>query len=366
MDFDFAYCPVIKGKMNDIKAMSYVVGPVAALIKPLYELPPFLPTQTPEQVLARFATRLSKLNGSRHCYVDFPLLKPGAKTSSGEPALDAAFSQLNLLGVQFEPVYGFDRDESLWPLLVRQATRSGGMLLRLELDDVDFPEDTIEKVIDLQRYGLDLRTLDVMIDCRYIPSEVEARSVAAEVGDFIEKLATTTTTRKTLVAGSSAPKTVTAIEKNSTADVTRNELTLWATLATERLPVEPIYADYGVIHPDFSDLTASTHINGKIRYTEGTKFHIFRGHSLRLDDKFEQYRKLAAAVMGSRHYLGNTYSHGDRYIHDCATGHAGTGNPGTWVLVDQNHHVSYALNQLQKLRTLVARGYPAEAVLERA
>lgn len=366
MDFDFAYCPIIKGKMNDIKAMSLLASSTAGAIRPLYELPPFLPTQTPEQVLSRFATRLSKLSGSRACYVDFPLLKPGAKTSSGEAALDVAFAQLTALGIPFDPVFGFDRDDSLWPLVVKQAKSTGGLLLRLEPDDVEFAEDTIEKITDLRSRGLDLRMVDVMIDCRFLSSEGAARDVAAEVADFIDKLAATTTMRKFLVAGSSAPKTVTEIEKDSTGDVARSELTLWATLATERLPVEPIYSDYGVIHPDFSDLTASTHINGKIRYTEGKKIHIFRGHSLRLGDKFEQYRKLAAAVASSRHYQGNSFSYGDRYIYDCATGHAGTGNPGTWVLVDQNHHVSYTDHQLRKLRTMIARGYPAEAVLEQA
>lgn len=366
MDFNFTYCPILKGKMNDIKAMSLVGDHLAAAIKPLYELPPFKPTDNPDQVLARFANRLAKNAGIRPCYVDFPLLKPGARTSDGSPALQTAYGQLNAVKVQFDPVYGFDRDESLWPLVIHQALHSGGMLLRLDMDDVEFAEETIDRIIDLRAQGLDSRMIDVMVDCRYLGTNAASVTKATEVADFVGRLAAAVKTRKTIVAGSSAPKTVTNISKDSSAEITRNELALWAILATGDLPVEIIYGDYGVIHPDFSDLVASPHINGKIRYTAGSSFHIFRGHSLRIEDKYDQYRTLSSAVVDSPIYQGNTYSHGDRHIYDCATGQVGTGNPGTWVLVDQNHHVSYAAQQIRKLSTLVGRGLPAEAVLESA
>lgn len=366
MDIDFVYCPVIKGKINDIKAMAFVAPALAENVKPLFELPPFKPTDNREEVLSRFAMRLAKLYSGRPCYVDFPLLKPGANTSGGELALDVGLGQLNAMHILFEPVYGFDRDEALWDVVIRQAIRSGGMLLRLDPDDLEFPEETVERILDLRRFGLDLRMLDVMIDRRYVASRVAAISGVGEIAEFIENLATATTVRNVIVAASSAPKTVAEIDKDGYGEVSRNELTLWATLATERLPIRPVFGDYGVIHPDFSDLTMSTHINGKIRYTQGATFHIHRGHSLRLGDKYDQYRRLSAAVINSRHYQGNTFSYGDRYIFDCATGHAGTGNPGTWVLVDQNHHISYAVDQQQRLNVLVSSGMPLEEVLDRA
>lgn len=366
MDTDFSYCPIIKGKMNDIKAMSFVAPQLASTMKPLYELPPFKPTESPEVVLSRFVSRMSKLAAKRPCYVDFPLLKPGTMTSQGETALQVAYGQLNAMRIPFEPVYGFDRDLALWPLVVRQAERSGGMLLRLDPDDLEFPEETIEKIGDLKSHGVDLRMLDVMIDQRFLSNQQKTMTAAGEIADFIESLAKSFRFRKVLIAGSCAPKTVTEIQKDGYGAIERHELKLWAILATERLPIMPIYSDYGVVHPDFSDLTLATHINGKIRYTQGTSLHIHRGHSLRIGDKYGQYRRLSAEVAGSRHYQGNNFSYGDRYVYDCATGHAGTGNPGTWVLVDQNHHFTYAANQLQKLRTLADRGLAADALLERA
>lgn len=366
MQIDFSYCPIIKGKANDVKAMAYVAPAQAASVKPLYELPPFKPTDKPEEVTAKFATRLAKLASHRPCYVDFPMLKPKARTTDGELALEVALRQLNAQHVPFEPVFGFDRDEGLWPLIAKQALRSGGLLLRLDADDIEFADDTVERISDLRRFGIDSRTVDVLVDRRHLASRESALGAAVETADFIDSLATRVRFRKLIVAGSCAPKSVAAVERDGYAAIPRHELTLWAVLASERLPVQPIYGDYGVIHPDFSDLTLSTHINGKIRYTQGRQLHIHRGHSLRKGDKYEQYRVLASAVAGSNHYRGQNYCYGDRYIFDCATGHAGTGNPGTWVLVDQNHHITFASEQMRRLVNLASQSANADAILQQA
>jgi hypothetical protein len=362
---EFSYCPVVKGKLNDIKAASLVRGLATQAITPLYELPPFLPTDKPEQILNRFATRLANLPRAG-CYIDFPLLKPGAKTSSGQLALQFAFECLNACGIPFRPVYGFDRDDAMWPLVVRQANYSGGLLLRLELDDVEYGDETIDRIIDLAHLGIDRRNVDLMIDCRYLLNNDFALSAAAQVGDFIEKLASAVSIGRTIVAGSCAPKTVSNIAKNSMDSISRTELTLWANVASNNPSRDIIYSDYGVVHPDFSDLVPSKNINGKIRYTEGASIHIFRGHSLFEGDKFEQYRELSAAVMRSPYYQGREFSYGDQYISDCAARVVGTGNAGTWVLVDQNHHITYAARQVHRLQSLIKRGLSAESVLAMA
>ncbi|NJS37192.1 MAG: hypothetical protein HC765_13580, partial [Brachymonas sp.] len=155
--------------------------------------------------------------------------------------------------------------------------------------------------------------------------------------------------RKFIVSGSTAPKTVASISKDSVGEIERHELTLWAALQTDVLPWPVIYSDYGVIHPDFSDQLPATHINGKIRYSQGRTLFIHRGHSLRLGNKFQQYRVLAAELAASKHYMGSTFSYGDRYVQDCANNRAGTGNAGTWVLVDQNHHFAHAVVQIKRL-----------------
>lgn len=363
---ELVYCPIIKGKVNDIRAFAFVSQVLAPSVVPLYELPPFKPTDDPETVLSKFALRLRKLGGERRSYIDFPLLRPGSTVTTGEPALAAAYGQLNMLQVSFQPVFGFDRDDTLWSTVIDQARRAGGLLLRLDTDDLDFPQDTIDQIADLRTRGQDLRQLDVMVDHRSLVPGGDVMTAASATADFIDRLCSSIPVRSVLIAGSSAPKTVSDVERDSYGAVTRRELSLWAHVASERLPIRPIYADYGVIHPDFTDQTPSTHINGKIRYTEGSTFHIYRGHSLRQGDKFEQYRTLSSAVSRSRHYQGSSFSYGDRYIYECATGHSGTGNAGTWVLVDQNHHITYATQQLRRLAGLAEAGVSASQILAQA
>ncbi|WP_233886314.1 beta family protein [Paraburkholderia flagellata] len=364
MSQEFAYSPIIKGKINDIRAMAHVDYSLASHIKPLYELPPFLPTKKPEEELTRFAQRLAKMSGRRPCYVDFPMLKPGSRVTTGASALVAGLTLLKSAGVNFEPVYGFDRDETELKTIVQWAQQQGGLLLRLDRDDLDFPDETIERMFDLRAMGLDLRLLDLLVDHRYIGTDVDALAAAAHTCDFVDALSRFVRVRTVIVSSSSSPRTVAEIEKNSHGEITRHELTLWANVATQRLPTDLVFGDYGVIHPDFSDLTPSTHINGKIRYTHGNKLHIHRGYSLRQGEKYEQYRRLAAAVVGSPYYQGRTFSYGDRYIEECAAGHAGTGNPGTWVLVDQNHHLSYTVKQVMRLQTLATNGASVDELLD--
>lgn len=119
MRHTYNYCPIIKGKLNDIKALAYTSASLRPGFKPLVELPPILPNEAPEQLLARFATRVAKHAPNVRCFIDLPLLPPGATTRDGHPALDVAYGQLNALRVPFDPVFGFDRDQTLWPLVVR-------------------------------------------------------------------------------------------------------------------------------------------------------------------------------------------------------------------------------------------------------
>lgn len=367
MDMEYSYCPIIKGKLNDIKAVASLAADVARTIKPLFEMPPFKPSDDAEVTIARFVNRLANCRRSAPCYVDFPLLKPGARTRAGESALAAAYGQLQAMSVEFEPVYGFDRDDRIWPMVAAQANRSGGLLLRLDPHDLDVPDDTLDRLANLHNVGVNYSDMDVMLDMRAVASREAAMVLADPLAQFIRDLSATVRLRKLVVAGSCAPKTVTAIQRDATGTIERGELILWASLIAARLPLAPVYGDYGVVHPDFSDLTISSNINGKIRYTCGASIHIFRGHSLRQGDKFGQYRVLSKRVVDSHDlYRGSSYSEGDRYIFDCSTNLVGTGNAGTWVFVDQNHHMTYAARQISRLKEIARAGASIDEIVQAA
>lgn len=97
----------------------------------------------------------------------------------------------------------------------------------------------------------------------------------------------------------------------------------------------------------------SPNANGKIRYTTNGAIRYFRGSSLRKPPRYQQYPQLAQSVVGSGHFMGRNFSVGDRFIYDCAAGTARTGNLGTWVRVDQNHHFEFTAVQLESLSAQV-------------
>lgn len=360
MDSDYVYCPILKGKQNDLRAMSLLNSVAKKLTIPLLEFPPVKPSESIENVTARFSKKVVQ-NIDRECYIDFPLIRE--TTIRGEPALDIAFGQLNAVGARFFPVFGFDRYEAGWGSVLKQAQRHGRLLLRLELEDVENSEDTIDRIRELQQQMAG-GSIDVMIDCRYIGDPAFVANAAPSIADFFDSLSSRIgLLGRCFIAGSSAPKNVSAVPHDGMAQIVRNELSLWALLRSEKLPVTLTYADYGVIHPDFSDLLLATHINGKIRYTAGRHIYIFRGHSLRKEDKYEQYRELSRRVVRSGKYMSSNFSHGDRYIYDCASGLVGTGNPGTWVLVDQNHHVTLVANQIRRMSELATSGANSADIL---
>lgn len=145
-------------------------------------------------------------------------------------------------------------------------------------------------------------------------------------------------------------KTVSNIPKDGVGGILRNELKLWMRLESDLVgSTNLIYSDYGVMHPDFTDIGSSKNANAKIRYTEGGMIYYFRGHKLFDPADFPQYHTLANDVKNSSIYQGSSFSYGDRYIDDCAGYKIGSGNLPTWVLADMNHHMEYCAQQIEKL-----------------
>lgn len=95
----------------------------------------------------------------------------------------------------------------------------------------------------------------------------------------------------------------------------------------------------------------------------GDSHTVFRGHSLKREPKYGQYRDLAAQVLASTTYMGRDYSSGDDYIWRCANYESGTGNLGTWVEVDMNHHLVQTNQMLPRAMQGMRDGMAVEDVL---
>ena len=369
MNNKYIYIPIIKGKQYDLRALGQLRPEVRELIKPLIELPPTPSKTTVDGHLEKFIENLSKYAGAGRIFVDFYGFRPGEMTKDGRLATLAGYDLLHKSGQEVTPVYGFGRglgpDNEMWEHFGSVVKKhKQGFCFRLEEDDLeeDAAEATWEAILTRSsQLKVDIGSVDLIIDLRDVRLKAVAERTAL-ITDFMSFQRAGMTFRSIAIAGSSAPKDVSVVEKDSTADIPRRELLIWAHLRTDLAVGNTlIYSDYGVIHPDFTAdaLPVGASANCKIRYTAGKNIVIFRGHKRAGDSG--QPHELAEKVRRYPKYCGRDYSFGDEYVDDVADHISGPGHLGNWVLADMNHHLTVTSIQIERLwRTLLAELTPEE------
>jgi Beta protein len=350
------YVPIVKGKMYDILALKELAPAIRGQVMPLLEIMPLGSKGGDlEDHIVRLCSYVKKYLPLGRLYLDFRGLDPDAVVPGGINGTIFGFRLLQKLGRPVTPVYGLARNDALWKSLGEIAADfNQGFCFRLARDDLDdfALDDTWEQIIErTKEMTLSVGRTDLLIDLGSIANDYP-KQLQERVLDFLGRNPETYKYRSIIVAGSSALKDVSSVEKEGTEDVPRRELDLWRSLWLD-VPTElrPIFADYGVVHPDFSDVGPNRNINAKIRYTSGNVIRYFRGHGLwRPTKDYGQYRSLAAKVRNSTLYLGPSASFGDQYIDDCANHITSTpGAPNTWVRADMNSHISHTAMQIAQV-----------------
>ena len=347
------YVPIVKGKQFDILATKELDSTARAKLMPLIEaMPADLKKSALDEHIVKFCDRIRKHLPKGRLFVDFRGIDPEATVDGGVNAILFGFQLLKMNGRPVTPVYGLARNDALWAKLGEIAQDfNQGFCFRLTGDDLDdfAVEDTWEQIVERTAdIGLPFGRVDILVDFGSITA-TSLKALHEKVVAFLHYNPEAYKFRTIIIAGSSALKDVSGIDKEGTQDVRRRELDLWRRLWID-LPegVRPVFSDYGIVHPDFSDIGANPYINAKIRYTAGSIIRYFRGHGLRLPvNDYAQYRGLAAKVRNSSLYVGTNASFGDRYIDECANYITSTpGAPGTWVKADMNSHMSHTVAQM--------------------
>ncbi|RJP71015.1 MAG: hypothetical protein C4535_03405 [Comamonadaceae bacterium] len=367
MDAKTLYTPILKGKANDLKALGKLPRPLARHVHPLVELLSPNEGESIETSCVRFAHQLRKHCPLQAVSVDLHSIAPEHKTDAGSPALEALCASLRGLGIMFTPVFGFDHEPELWERIAHIAVRQGhGLTFRLKIDDLEAAEDTIAELIDRLRYAdISAGATKILIDLESVGGldKVSLVRLRGITQDFVDTALTAANFGLISVVASSMPKDVGSVAKEGSLSFFRQEMPIWLNVATG-VPSEGIaFGDYGIVHPNFSDKIIATNANAKIRYTKGLHHHVFRGYSLKEGMKYKQYHQLAQRVVDSPVYLGRDYSFGDDYTWRCANLEVSSGNLGTWVEVDMNHHLVHVAAQLPQMLTRVAAGVSATELL---
>lgn len=352
MNFDHRhYVPCLRWKQGEYQAVLKLPDTIKNVFTPLIEIPELgwdfeekKEKKTIDELLFGFALKkVYKKWGTSPCFVDLGLTPPAKRMENGVHPIRFIFDELRATKCQAIPVTGLLRDMNYQQEIKAVSTKDKrGACLRIKIGQAaksTFKEeaDTLLSTLEIQPTGCDF-ILDLGAP-NFIPLEGFSKAIQTIVSSFpyLDDW------RTFAILGTSFPKTMGGIRKGGEI-VPRDEWKLYRILTAGfrktglRLPT---FGDYAINHPEIPELDwrvvkpAAT-----IRYTTDNAWYIVKGDNIRDEKygKFKQYRKLSKIVLDSRYYCNSSFSWGDKYIQECATG-GKTGSLMKWRQVGTNHHI---------------------------
>lgn len=355
------YVPILKAKKGELSALKELNEQLAEKVVPLLEVPKVKwdyfeeqPAETTKELLNRVIPYIGENWGEKEFYLD---VYGGPVLNSEDPDENVAEVLAESIheckgNLNFVPVMSFDYPENYQASLKKHFINNEiGCALR-----VNFSYENMYSKNDydawVEKFDLDLENTDLILDLESVygdsPETVyfALRLILAET-PYIDKW------RNVIVAASSFPKSVgQVVRENKDKRLERSEWLGWKKLTSlSKLSRVPIYADYGVSHPEIFDDIDPRHLSiyASIRYTLEEEWLIIRGRRLKESKDYNQFREISEKLAYSEDFHGTEFSWGDKYISDCMSLTNGTGNLTTWRQVGNNQHIEYVMQQLANL-----------------
>ncbi|MCH7903820.1 MAG: beta family protein [Armatimonadetes bacterium] len=342
---DTLYYPILKGKQGEFRALG-LLGAKKLQITPVIELVPVpfdyaenKPKKSLADHVAAVPKQVVKGWGNGEAWID-----PHDLAKDAGAALAQCLTEGRALNAAFVPVI---RVESTAPVI--QAAKNGvttdgrGIVLRVtskHLTDWAVTGPKLTKM--LEDVGASRKDAHLILDFGPIGSDVTVLAMAAV--SIVRSVPTPKAWKSLAVASGAFPKDLAAVKRLTIARLPRLDYDLWSRIIMSGdLPRRPIFADYAVGHPewterDFRMLTMS----GSIRYTGGKDWVIVKGTSVK-KDKWVQMRQRSKDLMAQPEF--SKLSWGDTFIENCANNTGNTGNATTWRQVGTVRHIVKTLKQ---------------------
>lgn len=349
------YIPCLRWKQGEYLALYHLSSSTKTMILPLIEVAEIgydFETQEDrhslDEHLKDFAKRVMDNWGKDRCFVDLRLIGYEQRLADGKYSLDHIFDDLRLEGVSAIPVIGHKPD-SLVLTAIRNilAQDKRGLCVRIGLEAA--AKDNLGLSIDrlLDNCRIDFQSCDLIVDLG-APNFVPIDGFSRILTSIISQLPHLYRWRSFNIIGTSFPPSMSGVGLGLSI-IPRNEWRLYKKLVQylrESGLRIPNFGDYVINHPQVLLLDMRfVKPFASIKYTIDDSWLIMRGNNVR-DHGYEQHRDLSKAIVESKHYSGQDYSNGDRYIYDCAKGKGGPGNLTTWRRVGTNHHIEFVVREL--------------------
>ena len=154
--------------------------------------------------------------------------------------------------------------------------------------------------------------------------------------------------RNLIVVGTSIPESFKDIAKGRD-EIVRHDWNFYKELRPLFFTtgVTLIYGDHTIVHPKFSPQDMrKLKPAGKLVYTSGSSWIVYKGGSFR--DNPGQMHNHCQNLVSTSDFRGPDFSHGDKFILQCAQHEVGPSSQSNWKGISINHHISQVLDDLSK------------------
>lgn len=353
------YVPVLKWRQGEYMALSRLTAAIKDWVTPLFEVPTEAwdfeaeaPAKSLDDHLAKFGVRLKQKWDARRCFVDSPFIDGAAKMANGTHHFAHIFDLIRVAGANAVPVLGLGRHSS-YVTAVKSIVQQdeSGACIRLTPDDFDASLHTKIGAV-LSKVGLHVGQCDLVID--YVADIAKTSKTQALVWKgLLDQVPSIGSWRSVTVAGTAFPQNLPASAFRPTGTTKRYDWLSYKDLlgllpAGARIPT---FGDYAVAHPQ-TELIDPRMLdpNAKVKYTIDDEWFIAMGTQVKKNGR-GQYAGVCKSIVSAKPavFAGPAYSHGDKFIDDCAKGTGSTGGASTWPMVGSNHHITKVVRDVATL-----------------
>lgn len=361
MNFEnVSYAPQFKWKAGERAAVTHFDPAWSDRVLPLFRMTPFgsfdaelKVTLTADQLLKKFGTQLADVTGRSPALIDAELLENPEEFKSAIHPVHPLLERARIAGAHPIPVYRPSSSEIYLKACKRFLTWSESKCgcLRVSLDDIEAIKTREELKGFMSLVGANAKESVLIIDAGPL-SISDEEELAALIAYQVTRLVRPMDWACVIFSVTSFPESP-KIPPWSSEAFERSDWMLYREMyrIRDEFSVFPVFSDYGLEYPaNYKPIQVQPVAH--LRYSTENKYFIFKGKSVKFDEKYANIFPVAASLVASGIYKGADYSDGDAYIAQLATASGKTGHASKWRWCSTDHHLRLVMRQLNELLSL--------------
>ena len=346
----YHYVPVLKVKRGEKKALAAIDPALRRHVTPLMEIVELQGKKTVDGHLATsFGDLRSNLQGYDRCLLDVRELE-----AQGSVAAEAAFARASDEAISFTPVTGLSRTADVAAALRHGQTSGIGIrLTRQEYESGRLASD-LDEFLLVNDLGPD--RIDLIVDLGSVEDLILA-GVMTLAKAFLKDVPRKEQWRTLTIVSSAFPKSMSVVERNSSARVERSDWLAWRDgLYSDRDQIErlPTFGDCAIQHPAGVEGFDPRYMQASaaIRYSVVEDWLLVKGVGTRSRRLTEQFPQLATQLVYGQlqgDFLGWEHCAGCRMAKDAADGVSGLGSAEVWRRIGTIHHITTVVQDVLAL-----------------